>query len=84
MAYSPYVRPIEVLSDRQTGETILDEALRLMKSQQDGPGGGIQGEKMGVGSWVDLMSGMSLQDLRVVLLSASQGRPGTSSKSVIN
>jgi hypothetical protein len=32
-----------------------------MKSQQDGPGGGVQGEKMGVGSWVDLMSGMWLE-----------------------
>lgn len=60
-AYLPYTRPIEVLSDRQTGETILDEALRLMKSQEDGPGGGVQGEKMSVGSWVDLMSGMWLE-----------------------
>jgi Golgi phosphoprotein 3 len=42
-------RLIEVIDDRQTGETLLDEALKMMKSS----------EKYGTGAWVDLMSGMS-------------------------
>jgi len=41
-------RLIEVIDERQTGETILDEALKMMKSS----------EKYGTGAWVDLMSGM--------------------------
>jgi len=40
-------RLIEVIDDRQTGETLLDEALKMMKSS----------EKYGTGAWVDLMSG---------------------------
>ena len=44
-------RLIEVIDDRQTGETILDEALRMMRSQQDI-------EKMSINSWVDLLSDM--------------------------
>ena len=40
-------RYIEVIDERQTGETLLDEALKLIKSN----------EKMGVGNWIDLMSG---------------------------
>ncbi|KAJ6479812.1 Golgi phosphoprotein 3 [Mycena sanguinolenta] len=43
-------RPITVLSTRQTGETLLDETLKMMKQTEDG------GEKMGVGTWVDLLS----------------------------
>jgi Golgi phosphoprotein 3 len=39
-----------VIDDRQTGETILDETLRMMKSQQDV-------EKINVNSWIDLLSG---------------------------
>lgn len=46
-------RLIEVIDDRQTGETILDEALKMMKSS----------EKYGTGAWVDLMSGESLDTL---------------------
>lgn len=42
-------RLIEVIDERQTGETILDEALKMIKSS----------EKYGVGAWVDLMSGES-------------------------
>ena len=42
-------RLIEVIDDRQTGETLLDEALKMMKSS----------EKYGTGAWVDLMSGKS-------------------------
>lgn len=44
-------RLIEVIDDRQTGETILDEALKMMKSS----------EKYGAGAWVDLMSGACRQ-----------------------
>ncbi|KAJ7748137.1 Golgi phosphoprotein 3-domain-containing protein, partial [Mycena metata] len=44
-------RPITVLSTRQTGETLLDETFRMMKQTEDA------GEKMGVGAWVDLLSG---------------------------
>ncbi|KAK9474769.1 Golgi phosphoprotein 3-domain-containing protein [Dipodascopsis tothii] len=40
-------RPIEVIDDRLTGEVLLDEALKLMKTS----------EKMSVASWIDLMSG---------------------------
>lgn len=40
-------RLIEVIDDRQTGETILDEALKMMKGS----------EKYGTGAWIDLMSG---------------------------
>jgi hypothetical protein len=42
-------RLIEVIDDRLTGEVLLDEALKMMKSS----------EKMSVGSWIDLMSGIS-------------------------
>lgn len=43
-------RIIEVIDERQTGETLLDEALKMIKSS----------EPMGAGSWIDLMSGTSL------------------------
>jgi golgi phosphoprotein 3 len=40
-------RLIEVIDDRLTGEVLLDEALKMMKSS----------EKMSVGAWIDLLSG---------------------------
>jgi len=40
-------RLVDVVDDRLTGEVLLDEALKMMKSS----------EKMSVGSWIDLMSG---------------------------
>jgi Golgi phosphoprotein 3 len=40
-------RTIEVVDDSLTGEVLLDEALKMMKSS----------EKMSVASWIDLMSG---------------------------
>jgi Golgi phosphoprotein 3 len=40
-------RIIEVIDDSLTGEVLLDEALKMMKSS----------EKMSVSSWIDLMSG---------------------------
>ena len=42
-------RVIEVIDDTLTGEVLLDEALKMMKSS----------EKMSVSSWIDLMSGAS-------------------------
>ena len=42
-------RIIEVVDDTQTGEVLLDEALKMMKSS----------EKMSVSQWIDLMSGKS-------------------------
>ena len=41
-------RFIEVIDDTLTGEVLLDEALKMMKTS----------EKMSVASWIDLMSGM--------------------------
>lgn len=43
-------RVVEVIDDRQTGETLLDEALKMMKAQQPV-------EKMSINSWIDLLSG---------------------------
>lgn len=40
-------RIIEVIDDTQTGEVLLDEALKMMKAS----------EKMSVSAWIDLMSG---------------------------
>ena len=45
-------RVIEVIDDTLTGEVLLDESLKMMKSS----------EKMSVSSWIDLLSGMILQD----------------------
>ncbi|KAG8956049.1 Vacuolar protein sorting-associated protein 74 [Tulasnella sp. 419] len=39
-------RIVEVIDECQTGETLLDEDLKMIKSS----------EPMGVGSWIDLMS----------------------------
>jgi hypothetical protein len=43
-------RTIEVIDDTLTGEVLLDEALKMMKSS----------EPMSVASWIDLMSGRPL------------------------
>ena len=43
-------RVIEVIDDTLTGEVLLDEALKMMKTS----------EKMSVSAWIDLMSGRSL------------------------
>ena len=44
-------RVIEVIDDTLTGEVLLDEALKMMKTS----------EKMSVSSWIDLMSGTYIQ-----------------------
>lgn len=48
-------RLIEVIDERQTGETLLDEALKMMKSS----------EKYGTGAWIDLMSGEHPSDMDI-------------------
>jgi len=48
-------RIIEVIDERQTGETLLDEALKMIKSS----------EAMGVGSWIDLMSGETWNVMKI-------------------
>ncbi|KAH9023038.1 Golgi phosphoprotein 3-domain-containing protein [Lactarius deliciosus] len=50
-------RLVEVVDDRQTGETILDEALRMMKAQET--------ERMSVNSWIDLLSGETWNVLKI-------------------
>lgn len=47
-------RLVEVIDERQTGETILDETLKMIRGQE------LVGERLGVGSWIDLLSGESL------------------------
>jgi golgi phosphoprotein 3 len=51
-------RLIEVCDNTLTGEVLLDEALKMMKSS----------EKMCVADWIDLLSGECFQELRVVLI----------------
>ncbi|KAI0360285.1 Golgi phosphoprotein 3 [Trametes cingulata] len=48
---------VEVLDDRQTGETILDETLRMMKGQEQ--------ERMSVNSWIDLLSGETWNVMKI-------------------
>ncbi|KAL0954251.1 hypothetical protein HGRIS_005379 [Hohenbuehelia grisea] len=50
-------RLIEVIDDRQTGETILDETLKMMKGQET--------EKMGINSWIDLLSGETWNVMKI-------------------
>lgn len=64
-------RVIEVVDDTLTGEVLLDEALKMMKTS----------EKMSVSSWIDLMSGRLLVLHRRITLTCShdyQARRGTS------
>lgn len=60
-------RLIEVIDDTLTGEVLLDEALKMMK----------QSEKMSVGTWIDLMSGM-------FSLSAMRRQPGIPQEPMTN
>ncbi len=64
-------RVIEVIDETLTGEVLLDEALKMMKSS----------EKMSVSSWIDLMSGKEskskVADSKANSLNDKE-RPGTS------
>ncbi len=65
-------RVIEVIDETLTGEVLLDEALKMMKSS----------EKMSVSSWIDLMSGKTPQihiaATQTAQLTRSQARRGIS------
>ncbi|KZS97491.1 GPP34-domain-containing protein [Sistotremastrum niveocremeum HHB9708] len=52
-------RLIEVIDERMTGETILDEALRMMRDR------GKEGEKLSVVQWIDLMSGETWNVMKI-------------------
>lgn len=61
-------RVIEVIDEGQTGEVLLDEALKMMKTS----------EKMSVSSWIDLMSGTYLCSVfEDTILTDVQERHGT-------
>lgn len=63
-------RVIEVVDDTLTGEVLLDEALKMMKTS----------EKMSVASWIDLMSGKThfiLARRKYGLIKYTQARHGT-------
>ncbi|KAG0250907.1 hypothetical protein BG011_007986 [Mortierella polycephala] len=49
-------RYIEVVSEKLTGEVLLDEALKMINSTQ---------ERMSVGQWIDLMSGETWNVMKV-------------------
>jgi Golgi phosphoprotein 3 len=51
-------RLVEVIDERPTGETILDETLRMMKTQE---------EKLSINNWIDLLSGESKEFFRQTL-----------------
>jgi golgi phosphoprotein 3 len=50
----PSERVVEVVDTRLTGETILDETLKMMKQTE------ATGERMAINTWIDLLSGTSL------------------------
>jgi len=50
---------VEIVDDRMTGETLLDEALKLIRDK------GKEGEKLSVNTWVDLMSGETWNVLKM-------------------
>ncbi|CAL1708380.1 unnamed protein product [Somion occarium] len=52
-------RILEVIDERGTGETLLDEALKMMKGQE------AAGEKMAVNSWIDLLSGETWNVMKI-------------------
>ncbi|TFY77510.1 hypothetical protein EWM64_g6503, partial [Hericium alpestre] len=50
-------RLVEVLDDRQTGETLLDETLKMIKAQES--------ERMSINAWIDLLSGETWNVLKI-------------------
>jgi len=54
----PAERLVEVIDDRQTGETLLDETLKMMKAQEDV-------ERMAVNTWIDLLSGETWNVMKI-------------------
>jgi Golgi phosphoprotein 3 len=49
-------RYIEVIDDTPTGETLIDEALKIIKAEQSGTGGKPP-NRQAITDWVDLLSG---------------------------
>ena len=70
-------RLVEVIDDRQTGETILDETLRMMKGQQET-------EKIAINSWIDLLSGESIGFLPGLCMSRAVAVMSSSQPSYTN
>jgi len=50
-------RLVEVIDDKQTGETILDEALKMMKGQES--------DRMSISGWIDLLSGETWNVMKI-------------------
>ncbi|KAH7881886.1 Golgi phosphoprotein 3-domain-containing protein [Phlebopus sp. FC_14] len=50
-------RVVEVIDDRQTGETILDETLKMMKAQET--------DRFTISGWVDLLSGETWNVMKI-------------------
>ncbi|KIJ63006.1 hypothetical protein HYDPIDRAFT_113505 [Hydnomerulius pinastri MD-312] len=50
-------RLVEVIDDRQTGETILDETLKMMKAQET--------DKFTINGWIDLLSGETWNVMKI-------------------
>ncbi|KAG2066837.1 Golgi phosphoprotein 3 [Suillus decipiens] len=50
-------RLVEVIDDKQTGETILDEALKMMKGQET--------DRMSINGWVDLSIGETWNVMKI-------------------
>ncbi|RUO96646.1 vacuolar protein sorting-associated protein 74, partial [Jimgerdemannia flammicorona] len=67
-------RYIEVISERLTGEVLLDEALKMMRSS----------EKMSVANWIDLMSGELRGTHKLLLVSGQRTSDHTQLSTDIN
>lgn len=52
-------RIVEVIDTRLTGETLLDEALKMMKQQE------ATGEKIAINTWIDLLSGETWNVMKI-------------------
>ncbi|KAL4068646.1 Golgi phosphoprotein 3-domain-containing protein [Scleroderma yunnanense] len=50
-------RLVEVIDDKQTGETILDEALKMMKAQET--------DRFTISGWIDLLSGETWNVMKI-------------------
>ncbi|KAI6001530.1 Golgi phosphoprotein 3-domain-containing protein [Pisolithus orientalis] len=50
-------RIVEVIDDRQTGETILDETLKMMKAQEV--------DRFTINGWIDLLSGETWNVMKI-------------------
>ncbi|KAI5122035.1 hypothetical protein M0805_008025 [Coniferiporia weirii] len=58
-------RIVEVINDRPTGETLLDEALRMMASTSSDTSGSTHPEHMSVNTWIDLLSGETWNVMKI-------------------